>query len=157
MNNSTSLLSGWQTLIASNLEEHPSEQCFLVFMPEYRPDLVQSLAGQFNLEFYDYRKDKMAPLGPAAGTLSLDELTATLRKKTQEKGVVAFNVEALMATKSEEQRIDWLSSILEISWPNTLLIPLVIFHQDAPGDHSRISNLLSTTLPEQNLINRLAM
>jgi len=157
MNNSTSLLSDWQAPIASNLEEHPSGQCFFVLMPEYRPDLVQSLASHFNLEFYDYRKDKMAPLGAAAGTLSLDELTATLRKKTQEKGVVAFNVEALMATKSEEQRVDWLSSILEISWPNTLLIPLVIFHQDAPCDHHRISNLLSTTLPEQNLINRLAM
>ena len=147
----------WQAPIAEKLEQQPPGRCILVLMPEYRPDLVHAIANNFDLEFYDYRQDKMAPLGQAAGTLTLAELTDTLTKKTQKKGIVAFNVEALMATKSEGQRIEWLNSILEAPWSHTVLIPLVIFHQDAPGGHDRVSDLLSAVLPEQNLINRLAM
>ncbi len=153
----TQLPPEWQIPIVESKEKNPSEKCFLVLMPEYRPDLVKSIASHFDLGFYDYRQDKMAPLGQAAGTLTLEELTETLQKKTREKGIVAFNVEALMATKSEEQRTAWLSDVLKISWPHTLLIPLVIFHQDAPMGHGCISDLLSVTLPEQNLVNRLAM
>ncbi len=157
MNDLASVLPEWQTPIAETLEQNQSGKCFFVFMPEYRPDLVKSIANSFNLEFYDYRLDKMAPLGQAAGTLTLEELTRTLQKKTQDKGIVAFNIEALLATKSEERRVEWLSCVLKTSWPHTLVIPLVIFHQDAPKEHHRISDLLSKTLPEQNLINRLAM
>ena len=157
MSDPASILPEWQRPVAENLEQNQSEKCFFVFMPEYRPDLVKSIAHSFDLEFYDYRQDKMAPLGQAAGTLTLEELTETLQKKTQKRGVVAFNVEALMATKTEQQRIEWLGSMCNLSWPHTLLIPLVIFHQDAPGSHHCVSDLLSITLPEQNLINRLAM
>jgi hypothetical protein len=157
MNNTESLLPDWQVPVAENFERHPSGRCLLVLMPEYRPDLVHSLASSFNLDFYDYRMDKMAPLGQEAGALSLDELSETLHEKTRQKATLAFNVEALMATKSEQQRVHWLSSALETQWPNTLLIPLVIFQQDAPAGHSQILDLLTVTLPEQNLINRLAM
>ena len=157
MNDLATILPEWQTPIVESVKQHPSGKCLFVFMPEYRPDLVKSIASSFDLEFYDYRLDKMAPLGQAAGTLSLAELTKTLQKKTQKKGIVAFNVEALMATKNEEQRIDWLDSMLESPWPHTLLIPLVIFHQDAPAGHNQVSDLLLTTLPEQNLVSRLAM
>ena len=157
MNDLATALPEWQNPIAKNIKKHSSGKCFFVFMPEYRPDLVKSIASSFDLEFYDYRLDKMAPLGQAAGTLTLTELTKTLQEKTEKKGIVAFNVEALMATKSEEQRIEWLNSMLEETWPHTILIPLVIFHQDAPAGHKQVSDLLLATLPEQNLVSRLAM
>lgn len=157
MNNSTTLLPDWQVPIAANLERHQSGQCFLILLPEYRPDLARSVASNFNLDFYDYRVDKMAPLGDQATTLTLENLTETLHEKTRQKGIVSFNIEALMAAKSEDQRIRWFNNALQASWPHNLLIPLVIFHQDAPAGHSRVSDLLSVTLPEQNLINRLAM
>lgn len=157
MNDLATIFPEWQTPIVESVKKYPSGKCLFVFMPEYRPDLVKSIASSFDLEFYDYRLDKMAPLGQAASTLSLAELTNTLQKKTQKKGVVAFNIEALMATKSEEQRIEWLNHTLEESWAHTLIIPLVIFHQDAPAAHNHVSDLLLTALPEQNLVSRLAM
>jgi len=130
---------------------------YILLMPQYRPDIGRSIAQHFELRFYDYRQEVMLPLGWDAANISLDELDDRLFQEAMEKPLLAFNVEALMTTKPEEQRRQWLYEFIHKPWSNKILLPLAIHQSDAPDSSTNVCDLQNTPLPEQNLINRLAL
>ncbi|HID82846.1 MAG TPA: hypothetical protein EYH06_06335 [Chromatiales bacterium] len=130
---------------------------YILLMPQYRPDIGRSLAQYFELNFYDYRQEVMLPLGWDAARIPLNELDDCLFQEALEKPLLAFNVEALITTKSEKLRRQWLYEFIHKPWPNKILLPLAIHQSDAPDFSTNVCDLQEIPLPEQNLINRLAL
>lgn len=126
-------------------------------MPEYRPDITLSIAHHFHFEFLDYRKVEMMPLGWEADCITLENLNETLQSSSTEQGLVAFNVEALLATKDEAQRQQWFGEFLQAPWPHPVLVPLVIYCEEAPQSSPRVCDMQDIKLPEQGLVSRLVM
>lgn len=127
----------------------------LLGFPEYRPDLAKLVAHRLQLTFYDYRSEVMAAYGPDAASIELDSLDQTLGELAAGGGAVVFNVEALLATKSPEQREAWLTGLLRADWPHPMVIPLTLFTAEAGGLSQRILNFAPEDLPEQGLVSRL--
>lgn len=143
-------------LVSRCIKQHKSGG-YILLMPQYRPDIGRSIAQHFELRFYDYRQEVMLPLGWDAANISLDELDDRLFQEAMEKPLLAFNVEALITTKPEEQRRQWLYEFIHKPWSNKILLPLAIHQSDAPDSGTNVCDLQNTPLPEQNLINRLAL
>jgi hypothetical protein len=128
----------------------------LLAFPEYRPDLVKAIAHKVGIRFYDFRAETMAQKGFQAGAMGLDELDAVLAGVAAEGGAVVLNVEALLSTKSSEERRAWMQGFLLGDWPGLLLVPLALYSDEAPVVDERVLRLEPDDLPEQGLINRLA-
>lgn len=146
----------WLKPVGDALSAHDRKGLFVVLFPEYRPDLVKTLAHHFDLEFFDFRAQVMAKLGADAGTLKLDALERSMISRTHQRGIALMNAEALMAVKPEEDRRSWLRRALGLALPNPAVIPLAVFADDAPIDDPRVVGLAVEKLPEQSLIGRLA-
>ncbi len=130
---------------------------YILLMPQYRPDIGRLLAQHFELRFYDFRKEEMQPLGWDATTLSLEDLDACLLRESLQNPLLAFNVEALITTKPDAQRREWLHEFIHKPWPHKIVLPLSVHQRDAPDIGINVCDLQAVTLPEQNLINRLAL
>jgi hypothetical protein len=129
---------------------------YLVVFPEYRPDQFQALADQLGVEIFDYRTQVMAQQGPAADRISLSDLDTALERLARQGAYVTTNVEALLATKSSQERSHWLARFLETVRSHALIIPLVTLTEDLPDAHPRLYSIPNDALPAQSLLNRLA-
>ncbi len=129
--------------------------CFFVLMPEYRPDLSKLFAHRLGLRMFDYRAIVMASYGADANRIPLHDLTDRLQQEAVDEGILAHNVEALLATKTEPERQRWLSEVMSAAWSNPMLIPLTLFTRDAPAESGRVLDLREVTFEDQGLISRL--
>jgi hypothetical protein len=128
----------------------------LLAFPEYRPDLAKAIAHAVGTRFYDFRAETMAQKGPQAGAMGLDELDAVLGVLAAEGGALVLNTEALLSTKSSEERRAWMQGFLRQDWPGLLLVPLALYGHEAPAGNGRVLRLEPEHLPAQGLVNRLA-
>lgn len=147
----------WLAAVQATFEQHQEQGAFQVLFPEYRPDLSHALAHHLELGFYDYRKEKMLSEGWEAGNISLEEMTRTLREESEKNGLVAHNIEALLATKTEQQRRQWLADCLESEWPNPVVMPLSIYQSETLRGNPRICHLELDEFPKESFLMRLAM
>jgi hypothetical protein len=67
-----------------------------------------------------------------------------------------LNTEALLSTKSSEERRAWMQGFLRQDWPGLLLVPLALYGHEAPAGNGRVLRLEPEHLPAQGLVNRLA-
>ena len=124
--------------------------------PECRPDLAKAIAREVGIRFYDFRTESMAQKGFQAGAMGLDELDAVLADLAAAGGALVLNVEALLSTKSSEERRAWMQGFLRHDWPGLLLVPLALYGHEAPVGNGRVLRLEPDDLPAQGLVNRLA-
>lgn len=127
---------------------------FVVRFPEYRPDLVAGLAGALGLALRDCRAELLAPLGWEAGRLPLAELDAWLDAAASGGGLVAQNVEALLAAKPEAEQRSWLACLLADGRPVPVVVPIVVLKQTLPRASPRIVSLAAEAVPELTLLRR---
>lgn len=146
----------WWQPVRRLLEARGNGCGILLQFPAYRPDLTRHLAQQLGIAFLDYRAEVMAKLGWEAHTLSLAELNATLREHASCGGLVAHNVEALLATKPAQARREWLSRFIETPWSHAVLVPLFVYADEASQNHPHCLGFAAETLPQQSFIARLA-
>ena len=142
--------------LVSRCVENVNNSGYIILMPEYRPDLARMIANHFGINFYDYRKKEMLPLGWRAIDITLNQLNNSLTKESCHDPMLAFNVEALLAIRPENERREWFSNIIMHPWPNRILLPITIHLNEVPDSDQQTCNLLTAPLPEQTLINRLA-
>lgn len=128
----------------------------LLAFPEYRPDLAKAIAHEVGIRFYDFRAEAMAQMGSRAGAMGLDELDAVLADLAAQGGALVLNAEALLSTKSSEERGAWMQGFLRSDWPGLLLVPLALYGHEAQVANGRVLCLEPEDLPAQGLINRLA-
>lgn len=147
----------WLDVVKNEYEQHHAEGGFLVLFPEYRPDLSRALANYLGLEFYDYRENVMQFFSWEASKISLEALTETLFEESEKTGLVVHNVEALLATKSDHQRAEWLAEFLTIDWSNPVVLPISIYQEDTVRGHPRVCDIELEEFPKQSFIMRLAM
>lgn len=148
--------SEWLGTVKAVFDKHLSKGGFQVLFPEYRPDLSRALANYLELEFYDYRKEKMLTEGWRAGEISLDTMTSALLEKSTHTGLVVHNIEALLATKSEQERRKWFADFFTIDWPNPIVLPVCIYQADTPRKQSRVCDIRFTEFPKESFLMRLA-
>ena len=148
--------AAWIRPIADLIERNQARGGFFVIFPEYRPDQFLALAKHLGLAYFDYRDEVMSEFGWDADRLSLDDLDTTLRDQAVAKGTLVSNVEALLATKSADERKQWIQRFIDGSWGRAIIIPIVINAPQVPETHQRVYRIAEKTLPEQTLINRLS-
>ena len=146
---------GWLDSISRMVNESGGKGGILLVFPEYRPDLVKAVAHSLALKYYDYREERLRPLGPDAYRVGLEDLDRLLGELSDAGGAVVFNVEALLATKDEAERNRWLEAFLEADWPSTVVVPVTRFAPPADGAEARVLYLDEQGLPEQSLLGRL--
>lgn len=146
----------WLKTVKNVIDQHQGEGCFQILFSEYRPDLTHAMAHSFDLQFYDYRAEKMNAAGWDAGKISLDELTSALHNISIKSGLVAHNVEALLSTKSEFERKNWLAEFFSMDWPNMIILPISLYQTETLTTHSRICDLQHIALPKESFLMRLA-
>lgn len=149
--------SEWLELFKENYAKFQGEGGFLVLFPEYRPDMTRALAHSLELEFYDYRLEKMISKGWDAGNIPLESLMRTLIEESARIGIVVHNVEALLATKPEEERRQWLQDFLTFEWSNPVVLPLSIYQIDTDKNNPRVCDLELTEFAKESFLMRLAM
>ncbi|MCU7838927.1 MAG: hypothetical protein KZQ94_06070 [Candidatus Thiodiazotropha sp. (ex Troendleina suluensis)] len=137
------------------LNRHGCQGTFIILMPEYRPDVARGIANHLGFEFFDYRQEIMLEFAREAHRLTLDQLSKTLAEKSEQSALIAFNVEALLAAKPENERKHWLLNCLQIAKENPVVIPLAIYIDELPIGDSRILDLRHSKLDEQTLVSRL--
>ena len=140
--------------ITECIESAKNNGC-IILLAEYRPDIAKMIADHLQFEFYDYREKEMLPLGWDAGDIKLDQLDACLTEKSSISPIIAFNIEALLALKPEIERREWFTRFIEHPWPDKIVLPVTIYIDDVLESSQDTCNLLTMTLPEQSLINRL--
>jgi hypothetical protein len=143
----------WLNTVEAFYDQHDKKGGYQILFPCYRPDLCKSLAHHLGLNLYDFRQEKMQPLGWDANQITLHELTNTLLEKAANTGIVAHNIEALLATKSVQERVQWLTNFLAID----SILPLAIYQGEAVEEHPRVCDIELEYFPEQSFISRLAM
>ena len=156
MNRDPSRDSGWMEPIARVLDAHDLRGNFLICLQTYRPHAVGMIASEFDLDFLDFRANYMMPLGPKAGQITLRHLNEVMSGHSKERGAIFHNVEALLATKTRQERTAWLGQFVAHTSGNPIVIPLSIFCIDAPASSDRIAWVEPTSVPEEKLLTRLA-
>lgn len=144
----------WFQPVADLLDRFAWTGGFVVRLPDYRPELVRSMAYQLGLTYFDFRARVMQPLGWKAHRLQIEDLDSALLEQSQRQGLVAQNVEALLATKPAPEQERWLRGFLACAWQNPVVVPLVLFGRAAPPN-PRVLGLAAEELPEQTLLMRL--
>lgn len=147
----------WLDVFKASYDQNSGKGGFQVLFPEYRPDMTRALAYSLSLEFYDYRLEKMIPLGWKAGELTLESLMQTLIEESKHIGLVVHNAEALLATKPEDERKQWLHDFLAFDWVNPVILPLAIYQAEAEIDNPRVCDLKISEFPKESFLMRLAM
>jgi hypothetical protein len=147
----------WQKLVRDGLAKVAADRCVVVVFPEYRPDLVEQMARVIKLVHVDFRRERMAPLGWNAAELPLDTLNDTaVSAMAGGSGVVLQNAEALLATRTAEERRGWFTRALDRSWPAQLVLPVTLFGVDLPPRDGQVVVLPRGSLPEEKILSRLA-
>ena len=146
--------SDWSQPVRELLDADPSG-AFAVVFPEYRPELVKALAHDLDLDYFDFRSEIMAPLGWQASTLELADLDRELGQRSEQGGLVAQNVEALLSTKDRPSREAWLSDLLRRRYPAPVLVPVVLYADALAAGRHRVCVLVPGDLPEPSPLMRL--
>lgn len=146
----------WMSEFTGMLAAGDGHGGYLVKFPEYRPDLAKTLAHYLSFDFYDFRADVMSRLGFSAHTLELEAMGRSLEARAVHRGVLAFNLEALLGTKTESARQAWFSEFVRGSYANPVVVPLALFCSEVgiPFPNTVVIDL--EDLPEQSIISRLA-
>jgi len=131
----------WLKVVEEHFSRQGSQTGSIVLLPGYRPELCVEIAKHLGLEFYDYQKEAMAPLGLKADSINFFELNNTLRDKATNAGIVSHNVEALLSVKPELERRSWLRAFLDTPWPNPVVLPITVFQSDVPMDHKQVCDI----------------
>lgn len=147
----------WLGLIKNVYEQHHAKGPYQILFPEYRPDLSRALADFLELNFFDYRESAMLSEGWNAGNINLDSMTKTLMNESRKSGLVVHNAEALLCTKSQHERRQWLAEFFSIDWPNVIILPLAIYQADTLEEHSRICDIELIQFPRQSFLMQLAL
>ena len=113
----------------------------IVLFGRYDPEVIERMARHLGVELFDFQKEVMADFGPAAETISLEQLDDAIRDRSAKGSIVSHNVEALLCAKPEDQRQAWLSAFLEQDWPNPVFLPITVFQADVPREHARVCSL----------------
>ena len=146
----------WAHSITQTIRQHQSRGGFVVIFPEYRPDQFLAMAANLGLANYDYRAEVMSGYGWNADQLTLDDLDNSLAEQAADKGTLISNVEALLSTKSADDRARWITRFLNRNWDHAVVIPIVINALQVPIPHPRVHRVPENALPDQTLINRLS-
>ncbi len=149
--------SAWLQPFIDRVNAHQRQGGFILSLTEYRPDLARHVAHELDVRFFDYRADVMAKLGWDAHTVSLPDLDQTLEEQSSKSGLVAFNVEALLGTKPEAERSQWLMKCLQMQFVHPVIVPLCVFNHESLTSQPRYHAVPSDLLPQQSFLNRLAM
>ena len=140
--------------LTASLEAAPGNGTLMV-LAEYRPDIARMAANHLDFRFYDYREQVMQPRGWEAADITLEQLSHTLEQESTATPLLAFNTEALLAVYSSTERAAWLRSFCHHEWTHTVLLSVTAFAEDLPDLPQQICDLRATSIPDQNLINRL--
>jgi hypothetical protein len=108
------------------------------------------------MEFFDFRAEVMSRLGASAHTLEIDAMQRSLESRAAHRGIVAFNLEALLATKTASARKAWMANFVRGTYANPIVVPLAIFCSDAEASLPNTLTLDADALPAQSLISRFA-
>ena len=114
----------WVHLVKRSLSELKGTGAVYVSFPEYRPELVVHLASRLGYQFFDLRREVMTELGWQAHTLPLSVVEERLSRLSQGTGLVVGNVEALLASLSQDARKKWFKhcALREFSSPVLSLV-----------------------------------
>ncbi len=145
----------WLQPLADLVAQRQHRGGILLAMPEYRPDLARAIADGMGFAFFDVRADILMPLGWEAAKVTVEELTGVLAERAGDGGVVAHNVEALLATKEKTVRQGWLERFLGHRWPHPVVVPLFLFIQEAPSGSRHLLHLAAEDLPAETLLGQL--
>lgn len=162
MSASSTKMPDWLAPVEATLARPEPPAALLVLCDAYRPDLMQALAHFCHLRFFDFRANEMVPLGQAAARLPLSSLDQAIEAALaaavaeSQSGVLIHNAEALLATKSAEERARWLASVVARPGPHLVVIPITLFPGDAPSPSDHVVRIDATTLPQETLLFRLA-
>lgn len=157
---SESLYSGddgtsWIGKVAEFIDLGPSNKGLFVSMPDYRPDIIERLSEMLGLRFVDFRIDKLSPLKWGAGKMSLDELTSVLENYSQEENCIVLNIEALLATKTLEERRKWYNEFLDLEFSSKIIVVMTLFSEEIETKSNRHLKFAREDLPEQTILRRL--
>ncbi|MEZ5839571.1 MAG: hypothetical protein R3D02_03800 [Hyphomicrobiales bacterium] len=155
MTEAPSALTPFTRPIADLVARNGGTGGFLVVLPDYRPELLHGIARAIGAEFVDFRAGVMAAHGMNAGKLPLSTIGDWLADETTRRSLVLQNVEALLSTKSAEERAAWCRGFLEAPLPRPAIIPLVLFGAAAPEGHARVHRVAEADMPEETLLMRL--
>lgn len=145
----------WIERVLSFVHKAGPEQGLFLSLPDYRPDLAQFLAAKLGLHFVDFRATKMSELGWQAGKLTLGELSQNLSEQAALRGIMVLNVEALLATKTKAQRIDWYTAFVEAKFEHTALLVMTLFSEEIETEASRHLRLERSDIPEHGILKRM--
>jgi len=127
-----------------------------VNLPEYRPDLPKALAHHLDFDFFDFRAEVISRLGFSAHTLELEAMGRSLESRAIQRGVVAFNLEALLGTKERSARQAWFSGFVRGRYEHPVVAPLALFCSDLEPSLPNTITIDPLDLLEQSIISRLA-
>lgn len=144
----------WYQPLADLLGRYHWRGGYLVCLPEYRPDLILAMAYGLRLAHFDFRAKVMLPLGWKAHKLQIEDLERSLSEESAESGLVAQNVEALLAAKAPDERRAWLTGFLKKRWRHAVVVPLVLYGGLVPPGPPRLLSFSIGDVPEQTLLSR---
>ena len=159
MTGATQLDRPWMTLVATAVKAGGCSGAFLVVFPIYRPDLVGEMARAMSYAHFDFRSERMMPLGWRAAELSLDFLEDAARNHPDAgsaPGLVLHNAEALLATRTADERRRWLAAVCDWPTPRPILVSAAVFIDDLPPAGPRVVHIDGAAMPQQSLLMRLA-
>ncbi len=139
----------WFSPVLTAIDANARSGGYIVAMSDYRPVLIQVVADKCGLMLRDFRAEILKPKGWEAFATPLSELDEYI----DEGGGMIMNAEALLSTKSNNERAAWLSRFTLRTGP-VAIVPLVVFASDVPPSPRKVV-LDPTTLPEETLLTRL--
>ena len=148
--------SGWMQPLSDMIVAAGARGGFFVALHEYRPTLVRQLANNLGFTFFDFREEKLLPLGWEAAHLPLADLSQEISERSPSGGLVVHNAEALLAAKQAIERQAWLKAFCEHDWPGPVIIPISVFQGDLPHIPSRFHRVDPDHIPDESLLLRLA-
>ena len=148
-------VDAWLQPLTDLLARQQHQGGILLTMPDYRPDLIRVIADSLGFTFFDLRAEILMPRGWDAAKVTIDQLTDELAERALDGGVIAHNVEALLATKEALVRQGWLEQFLGQRWPHPVIVPLFLFIGDAQLLSPQVLHLAEKDLPSETLLGQL--
>lgn len=146
-------VTSWIERVAHFVDSTSEHQGSFLSLPDYRPDVAQSLAQKLDLIFYDFRNEYLSPLKWGAGKVELSELLSTLKQKSIEGPLLVFNTEALLTTKTECERSQWYAEYLETSFQNPVLSVMTLYTNEIKSENHLIFE--REDIPDQTILKRM--
>lgn len=145
----------WLVRVTNFFSAAQTSAGLLLLLPEYRPDIISRLSAVLQVPIFDFRASVMAARSWDAHTITLDELQSSLLGQAEASPLIAFNIDALLATKSQAQRLAWVDTFLATSFRNRVIVALTIYADEVSADSTRILRIQSGELPEQGILHRM--